>query len=209
MRKLVLSLLGATAALGMSSAANAQLAITIPTTVNNPGTPGGSGFNFSFTYGDNTATPSPFEELITFTTGADGFLSFGVQSTRVDINPDSAIATDVDFSSIFLTAACPPATPTTSAPGACSGLSVIDDLDSTGTDQSEDYALMNLFLNAGTYTLHIAGTRGEAGAFDGSVVMTVASNVPEPATWAMMLLGFGAIGWQMRRRRAPILAQAA
>ena len=24
--------------------------------------------------------------------------------------------------------------------------------------------------------------------------------VPEPATWAMMLLGFGAIGWQMRRQ---------
>jgi hypothetical protein len=35
------------------------------------------------------------------------------------------------------------------------------------------------------------------------------SAVPEPATWAMMLLGFGAIGWQMRRRRAPLLAQAA
>jgi hypothetical protein len=29
-----------------------------------------------------------------------------------------------------------------------------------------------------------------------------ASNaVPEPATWAMMLVGFGAIGWVMRRRR--------
>ena len=33
--------------------------------------------------------------------------------------------------------------------------------------------------------------------------------VPEPATWAMMLLGFGAVGFAMRRRRAPVLAQAA
>lgn len=33
--------------------------------------------------------------------------------------------------------------------------------------------------------------------------------VPEPGTWAMMLLGFGAAGFAMRRRRAPILAQAA
>ncbi|MES2325864.1 MAG: PEPxxWA-CTERM sorting domain-containing protein [Pseudomonadota bacterium] len=25
--------------------------------------------------------------------------------------------------------------------------------------------------------------------------------VPEPSTWAMMLIGFGAIGWQLRRRK--------
>ncbi len=30
--------------------------------------------------------------------------------------------------------------------------------------------------------------------------------VPEPATWAMMLLGFGAMGAQLRRRRAGTLA---
>jgi len=29
----------------------------------------------------------------------------------------------------------------------------------------------------------------------------VGSSVPEPTTWAMMLLGFGAIGWSMRRTR--------
>lgn len=33
--------------------------------------------------------------------------------------------------------------------------------------------------------------------------------VPEPATWAMMLLGFGAAGLVMRRRRRPTLAQIA
>lgn len=36
-----------------------------------------------------------------------------------------------------------------------------------------------------------------SGVFPGS-----ASNVPEPATWSMMILGFGAIGATMRRRRA-------
>jgi hypothetical protein len=33
--------------------------------------------------------------------------------------------------------------------------------------------------------------------------------VPEPATWAMMLLGFGAMGIAIRRRRQPVLAQIA
>jgi hypothetical protein len=34
------------------------------------------------------------------------------------------------------------------------------------------------------------------------------SAVPEPATWAMMLLGFAGIGMSLRRRR-PTLAQLA
>jgi hypothetical protein len=33
--------------------------------------------------------------------------------------------------------------------------------------------------------------------------------VPEPGTWALMLLGFGAIGGSMRRRRRPLSAQLA
>lgn len=33
--------------------------------------------------------------------------------------------------------------------------------------------------------------------------------VPEPATWALMLLGFGAVGMSMRRRRQPRLMQIA
>lgn len=35
-----------------------------------------------------------------------------------------------------------------------------------------------------------------------------ASAVPEPATWAMMLVGFAAIGWTMRRNRTRALASA-
>jgi hypothetical protein len=36
-----------------------------------------------------------------------------------------------------------------------------------------------------------------------------AQAVPEPATWALMLLGFGGIGFAMRRRAKPALAQIA
>ncbi|WP_338502854.1 choice-of-anchor P family protein [Sphingomonas kaistensis] len=43
-----------------------------------------------------------------------------------------------------------------------------------------------------------------------SVTAGVAAAVPEPSTWAMMLLGFGAIGFAMRRRRSstPALQMA-
>lgn len=39
--------------------------------------------------------------------------------------------------------------------------------------------------------------------------VTSASAVPEPSTWAMMLFGFGAVGWGMRRARRQTLTQVA
>jgi choice-of-anchor C domain-containing protein len=53
---------------------------------------------------------------------------------------------------------------------------------------------------------------GSAGCCYGPALdnVSLAAAVPEPATWAMMLLGFGAIGLGMRRRRSTLaLAQAA
>jgi hypothetical protein len=42
-----------------------------------------------------------------------------------------------------------------------------------------------------------------------SKIITARAPVPEPATWAMMLLGFGGIGMAMRRRTGVKLAQLA
>lgn len=47
-------------------------------------------------------------------------------------------------------------------------------------------------LNTGDFSIH-----GRSGVFD----LKVAA-VPEPATWALMLLGFGATGFLVRTRRA-------
>jgi hypothetical protein len=44
-------------------------------------------------------------------------------------------------------------------------------------------------------------SRGE-GAFSGVLSFSPTAPIPEPATWAMMLVGFGAIGFAMRRRNA-------
>jgi hypothetical protein len=47
------------------------------------------------------------------------------------------------------------------------------------------------------------------GITGGSAVGIPTDGVPEPATWAMMLIGFGAVGYSMRRRRKTFMPQVA
>ena len=64
--------------------------------------------------------------------------------------------------------------------------------------------------NSATYIFRTSATNfngfGTFGIIDGSTLqgMTYAPTaaVPEPSTWAMMLIGFGAVGFGMRRRRS-------
>ena len=67
------------------------------------------------------------------------------------------------------------------------------------------------FANAGGYSQDFSvgagGTNGNFFVFDdnlgdnsGGITLSIAA-IPEPATWAMMILGFGVIGGALRRRR--------
>ena len=61
------------------------------------------------------------------------------------------------------------------------------------------------FADLGAITGFRFGTSvGGSQQFDNIVLNDVAAAVPEPATWAMMLGGFGLIGGAMRRRRASV-----
>jgi len=61
------------------------------------------------------------------------------------------------------------------------------------------------FADIGAITSFRFGTSvGGSQQFDNIVLNDVAAAVPEPATWAMMLGGFGIIGGAMRRRRATV-----
>ena len=62
-------------------------------------------------------------------------------------------------------------------------------------------------LGIGSYHLTFSGNSPTGGSESGNLLFRLA--VPEPGTWAMMLLGFGGIGLAMRRRRRPALAQIA
>ena len=59
---------------------------------------------------------------------------------------------------------------------------------------SYEFAVANLSRDDATY-------EGFQGSFDASDVSPVTPAVPEPRTWGMMILGMGAIGFAMRRRR--------
>lgn len=56
-------------------------------------------------------------------------------------------------------------------------------------------------LSNGLLTLDFRGTSWQASS-TASIALATAAAVPEPATWATMLLGFGLIGGIMRRRRS-------
>jgi hypothetical protein len=51
-------------------------------------------------------------------------------------------------------------------------------------------------------TIEVKGFTVGANGFSGTATFT--ASVPEPATWALMIAGFGALGFAMRRRRMSI-----
>jgi hypothetical protein len=68
----------------------------------------------------------------------------------------------------------------------------------------------NFTFTGGTFSLFVndlAISSGQTLNLNG--VIRTSAAVPEPATWGLMLLGFGGIGMAMRRRRRPALAQIA
>jgi len=69
----------------------------------------------------------------------------------------------------------------------------------------EDY---NLFTNNGGTYLLASGIDPVGYAQNGTPGAFSVSPAPEPAAWAMMLVGFGGLGMAMRSRRNPALATA-
>jgi hypothetical protein len=55
-------------------------------------------------------------------------------------------------------------------------------------------------LGSGNYYLQIGGTGGGTSGYGGNLTTAAIGAVPEPSTWAMMILGFAGIGFLAYRR---------
>jgi hypothetical protein len=190
MRKFILPLIGA-AAFTFETAASAQ--VTIDAYNTDVAVVDDQGITFAVGLLE-LGGASPFDHFVTFTEALDGTYGFTLTTTASTQSPGGAIvpATDLDFSAAWVS-------------DAFGGTwNLLPDMDNT--DVNEDWGLASLFLPAGTYTLHIQGTRGLNTQYSGGIAFAA---IPEPASWAMMLFGFGAVGFAMRRRRRPVLAQIA
>ncbi|HET9161036.1 MAG TPA: FxDxF family PEP-CTERM protein [Caulobacteraceae bacterium] len=71
----------------------------------------------------------------------------------------------------------------------------------TGVDTASFHGLDGFPVTAGLHTIHVIGNiAGDGGTYEGSVNV-IGAAVPEPATWAMMILGMGMVGAGLRMRR--------
>ena len=78
----------------------------------------------------------------------------------------------------------------------------------TGQNTGEPYAFLNVYFTGGdTYDrIVISQLAGGGYESDNHTVgfFTAQGGVPEPATWAMMIMGFGMVGFAARRRTTAI-----
>jgi len=80
------------------------------------------------------------------------------------------------------------------------------ELDTVPSTTQQEFALTNVFSSTPIQTLVISGDGH--GSFGGTFAFAAAA-VPEPASWAMLIGGFGLVGMQLRRRATARILTAA
>jgi hypothetical protein len=179
MRKFLLGTVGAMVLIGAATTANAAPLVISPGTTTVVTPPDSGTFGNSF----NPAMPGMFTD------------TYGIDLSGPSLGNGSLISVslnagnNIDF--------------------ACMACSVMFDstaftlMSSGGLDV---FTLNPTSLSAGLHALTITGNivSGPSAAYSGTVNFNLP--VPEPATWAMMLLGFAGIGLSMRRRQPATAA---
>jgi PEP-CTERM motif-containing protein len=217
MRKLVLSLIGASA-LAIGSAASAVVIMPGPNTSDgtggttvfatspNPVLPTTTG-SITATIGHTGIADGSFTDMFRFRLPQDG-LGSGSITTSVNF-ANFLMDTDLDIASVIITnmngtftafETLTTASSTTFPFGV--PCAVENTPDTCGAN--ETFSANDVVISAGDLnTITVTGLSRGNGSYGGQITFNpTAPSVPEPATWAMMLLGFGGIGWQLRRKRS-------
>ena len=171
--------LGIVGAAALAMGSAATATVTIDSSTMNTGGPTAIGDTTRIDYND-TGLTDPFVETLTFTNTDPGEYVISLVTNFASVNFTSAILT-----------------------GPSGPLALTSQIDN---GIFERWTTPSTGLLAGTYTLTIMGNTGTDTQIGGHIDITA---VPEPATWAMLILGFGAVGFAVRRRRNPVLAQLA
>lgn len=186
MRKVALGLVAATA-LAFGSAANATITVTASSNLNSP---------------NPLTDPTAVQTVGTTTT-----ITFGQNP-----EPNGGFTGSFDLTnsnsglySILLGSSTPGITFSTASLMGINGTLGTYPFSGGGTNIM---SLAQTSIGAGSYRLSFTGTNSlNSGVMSGNATIVMA--VPEPGTWALMLLGFGGLGLAIRRSRRPTLAQVA
>jgi PEP-CTERM putative exosortase interaction domain len=185
MRKLLSLVAVATAAAAMPGAASAATCVAM----NCEFTPGDVEFTtagdttppitgaVSATIGRTDIGEGIFTDIYRFIVDADGFGSGSISTSL------SGLTTDVDFLSVTINGQTVPI---------------------FGQNTDVEFAgISGVAIMAGELNeLIVSGSSAGLGSYGGNLTFTPATApIPEPATWAMMLMGFGGLGYTMRRSR--------
>ena len=205
MRKLVLSLL-AGAAIAAPSIANATSFVgstggCFGTACTPTGTATLAGTGLSFASGTFNQNDS------------NGFLAIGSANPPVDtlglftLLPTAGTTTFADVPFTLLVNFTSPGTLSGSYFGTIFGS--VTDSNAGGIQVDLDNTAHTFGTGAGAFTLTVNDVGVSNDGVATPITGYIRTAVPEPATWAMMLMGFAGIGFAMRRRRQQGLLQIA
>jgi opacity protein-like surface antigen len=132
-------------------------------------------------FGDVLVATGPFSQTFDFTTTGDNDASSFVGTIAL-----ASGGKNIDFSAIDLDG-------------------TFNFVKTSGADLNEQWELATAFLSAGTHAIHVYGdvlttSANDAASYSGTLNLSPAA-VPEPATWGLMIMGFGGMGAVLRRRR--------
>jgi hypothetical protein len=133
--------------------------------------------------GGTTAVPVNFSDSFLFTIGPVGGSLIGTGSGGITTTTSLQFSTtDLDLTSVIV-----------------NGTALTISRTAGGLIETSGTSNVNIFSGQ-LNNITVTGVSRGLGSYGGNLTF-IPGAVPEPGTWAMMLIGFGAIGFSMRRRR--------